>query len=157
MKLILRQDVEKLGKTGDLVNVSAGYARNFLIPRRMAVEATPGNIKIVEQEKMANARRDQREKEGASLLARELVKQVVTVRRKAGEGGTLYGSVTALDIAEYLSTHKIEIDKRKIQMDEPIKSVGEYHVPIRLHREVLVPVRVVVEAEAEPPEPEAGE
>jgi large subunit ribosomal protein L9 len=154
MKLILRQDVEKLGKTGDLVNVSSGYARNFLVPRRMAVEATPGNIKIVEQEKLANARRDQREKEAASLLARELVKQVVTVRRKAGEGGTLYGSVTALDIAEYLMTHKIEIDKRKIQLDEPIKSIGEYHVPIRLHREVLVPVRVVVEAE---PEAEPGQ
>jgi large subunit ribosomal protein L9 len=156
MKLILRQDVEKLGKTGDLVNVASGYARNFLIPRRIAVEATPGNLKIVEQEKLANARRDQREKEAASLLARELVKQVVTVTRKAGEGGTLYGSVTALDIAEYLLTHKIEIDKRKIQMDEPIKSVGEYHVTVRLHREVLVPVRVVVEAEAEP-EAEAGE
>jgi large subunit ribosomal protein L9 len=78
------------------------------------------------------------------------VKQVVTVRRKAGEGGTLYGSVTAIDVADYLLAHKIEIDKRKIQLDEPIKSIGEYHVPIRLHREVIVPIRVVVEAEAEP-------
>ena len=149
MKLILRQDVDKLGKTGDVVNVSPGYARNYLIPRRIAVEATPGNVRIMEQEKLASARRDQREKTSASLLAKELVKQTVTVQRKAGEGGTLYGSVTSIDIADYLLAHKIEIDKRKIQMDEPIKSIGEYHVPIRLHREVLVPVRVVVEAEPE--------
>jgi large subunit ribosomal protein L9 len=149
MKLILRQDVEKLGKTGEVVNVSPGYARNYLIPRRIAVQATPGNVRIMEQEKLASARRDQREKTSASLLAKELVKQTVTVRRKAGEGGTLYGSVTAIDIADYLLAHKIEIDKRKIQMDEPIKSIGEYHVPIRLHREVLVPIRVVVEAEPE--------
>lgn len=149
MKLILKQDVEKLGKAGDMVNVSPGYARNYLIPRRIAVEATPGNLKIMELEKLAGARRDQREKEAANIVAKELVKQVVTVCRKAGEGGTLYGSVTALDIAEYLMSHKIEIDKRKIQMDEPIRSVGEYHVPIRLHREVLVPIRVVVEAEPE--------
>jgi len=149
MKLILRQDVEKLGKAGDVVSVAAGYARNYLIPRRIAVQATPGNMKIMEIEKLAGARRDQREKEAASLLARELVKHVVTVRKKAGEGGTLYGSVTALDVADYLEAHKIEIDKRKIQLDDPIKSVGEYHVPIRLHREVTVPIRVVVEAEPE--------
>ncbi|MFH1574659.1 MAG: 50S ribosomal protein L9 [Acidobacteriota bacterium] len=150
MKLILRQDVEKLGNAGDVVNVARGYARNYLIPRRMAVEATPGNLKVVEIERLAAARRDQREKEAAGLVARELVKIVVTVRKKAGEAGSLYGSVTALDIADYLSSRKIEIDKRKIQLDEPIKSVGEYHVPIRLHREVIVPVRLVVEAEAEP-------
>jgi large subunit ribosomal protein L9 len=150
MKLILRQDVEKLGKTGEVVKVAPGYARNYLIPRGIAVEATPGNLKIMELEQLASARRDQREKAAADLLAKELVKQVVTVRRKAGEGGTLYGSVTAIDVADYLMAHKIEIDKRRIQMDEPIKSIGEYHVPIRLHREVIVPVRVVVEAEPEP-------
>lgn len=156
MKLILRQDVDKLGKVGDVVNVAPGYARNYLIPRRIGIEATPGNLKIVEMEKMAAARRDQREKEAASMVARELVKLVVTIRKKAGEGGTLYGSVTALDIAEYLSNHKIEIDKRKIQLDEPIKSVGEYQVPIRLHREVTVPMRVIVEPEeGGEPEPEA--
>lgn len=149
MKLILKQDVEKLGKAGEVVTVAPGYARNYLIPRGIAVEATPGNLKAVEIEKLARARRDQREKEAASLLAKELVKQVVTVRRKAGEGGTLYGSVTAIDVADYLMTHKIEIDKRKIQMEEPIKSVGEYYVPVRLHREVIVPIRVVVEAESE--------
>jgi large subunit ribosomal protein L9 len=150
MKLILRQDVEKLGKAGEVVKVAPGYARNYLIPRGIAVEATSGNLKIMELERLASARRDQREKTAAGLLAKELVRQVVTVRRKAGEGGTLYGSVTAIDVADYLLAHKIEIDKRRIQMDEPIKSIGEYHVPIRLHREVIVPVRVVVEAEPEP-------
>jgi large subunit ribosomal protein L9 len=150
MKVILKQDVDKLGKVGDVVKVAPGYGRNYLIPRKIAVEATPGNIKITEIEKLAAARRDQRDKHAASLLAHEIVKLAVTIRRRAGEGGTLYGSVTALDIADYLITHKIDIDKRKIQLDDPIKTVGEYQVPIRLHREVTVPIRVIVEAEAEP-------
>jgi large subunit ribosomal protein L9 len=149
MKVILRQDVDKLGKVGDIVKVAPGYGRNFLIPRQIAVEATPGNVKIMELERVAQARRDQRDKEAASLLAREIVKIVVTISRKAGEGGTLYGSVTAIDIADFLITHKIDIDKRKIQLEDPIKTVGEYQVPIRLHREVTVPIRVVVEAEPE--------
>ena len=150
MNVILRQDVEKLGKTGDVVKVAPGYGRNYLIPRKLAVEATPGNMKIVEMEKVAQARRDHREKESAAILARDIVKLTVTVRRKAGEGGSLYGSVTAIDIADFLVTHKIDIDKRKIQLEEPIKTVGEYQVPVRLHREVTVPIKVVVEAEPEP-------
>ena len=150
MKVILKQDVEKLGKAGDIVKVPPGYGRNYLIPRRFAIEATPGNIKIAEIEKLAQARRDHREKESATVLARDIVKLTVTIQRKAGEGGSLYGSVTALDIADFLITHKIDIDKRKIQLEEPIKTLGEYQVPIRLHREVTVSVRVVVE-----PEPEA--
>lgn len=149
MRVILKQDVDKLGRAGDVVKVTPGYGRNFLIPRQIAVEATPGNLKIVEIERRANARRDQRDKEAASLVARDLAKLVVTIRRKAGEGGTLYGSVTSLDIADFLITHKIDIDKRKIQLDDPIKSVGEYQIPIRLHREVVVPIAVVVEAEPE--------
>jgi large subunit ribosomal protein L9 len=150
MNVILKQDVEKLGKTGDVVKVAPGYGRNYLIPRRLAVEATPGNMRIVEMEKSAQARRDHREKESATLLARDIVKLTVTIRRKAGEGGSLYGSVTAIDIADFLVTHKIDIDKRKIHLEEPIKTVGEYQVPIRLHREVTVPIKVVVEAESEP-------
>jgi large subunit ribosomal protein L9 len=149
MKVILRQDVEKLGKLGDVVKVAPGYGRNYLIPHKLAIEATPGNLKVTEMERLAHARRDQREKTGASLLARELVKMTVTIRRKAGEGGTLYGSVTAIDIADYLITHKIDIDKRKIQLEEPIKAIGEHQVPIRLHREVIVPIRVIVEFEPE--------
>jgi large subunit ribosomal protein L9 len=149
MKVILKQDVEKLGKAGDIVKIAPGYGRNYLIPRRIAVEATPGNIKIAEMEALARARHDQREKESASLVARDIAKLAVTIQRKAGEGGSLYGSVTALDIADFLIAHKIDIDKRKIQLEEPIKTVGEYQVPIRLHREVTVPIRVLVEAEPE--------
>lgn len=150
MNVILKQDVEKLGKTGDVVKVAPGYGRNYLIPKHLAVEATPGNMKIVEMEKVTQARRDHREKESAAILARDIVKLTVTIRRKAGEGGSLYGSVTAIDIADFLVTHKIDIDKRKIQLEEPIKTIGEYQVPIRLHRDVTVPIKVVVEAESEP-------
>jgi large subunit ribosomal protein L9 len=149
MQVILKQDVEKLGKIGDIVRVAPGYGRNYLIPKQFALEATPGNIKIAEMEKLAHARRDHREKESASILAADIVKQTVVIRRKAGEGGVLYGSVTALDIADFLITHKIDIDKRKIQLEEPIKTLGEYQVPIRLHREVTVPIKVIVEAEPE--------
>jgi large subunit ribosomal protein L9 len=150
MKVILKQDVEKLGKTGDVVKVAPGYGRNYLIPRNLAIEATPGNIKVAEMEKISQARRDHREKESATLLARDIVKLTVTIQRKSGEEGSLYGSVTALDIADFLVGHKIDIDKRKIQLEEPIKTLGEYQVPIRLHREVTVPIKVIVE-----PEPEA--
>ena len=150
MKVILKQDVEKLGKAGEVVKVAAGYGRNYLIPKRIAVEATPGNIKVVEMERIAHARRDQREKESASLLAGDIVKLTATIQRKTGEGGSLYGSVTALDIADFLASHKIDVDKRKIQLEEPIKTVGEYLVPIRLHREVTVPIKVTVEPEPEP-------
>lgn len=149
MQVILKQDVEKLGKAGDVVKVAPGYGRNYLIPKRFALEATPGNIKIAEMEKLAHAKRDHREKESATILARDIVKQTVTIQRKAGEGGVLYGSVTAIDIADFLITHKIDIDKRKIQLEEPIKAIGEYQVPIRLHREVTVPIKVIVEAEPE--------
>jgi large subunit ribosomal protein L9 len=151
MKVILKQDVDKLGKTGEIVRVADGYGRNYLIPRHIAIAATPGNLKIMEIESLASARRDQRDKAAASLVARELVKLVVTIQRKAGEGGTLYGSVTSIDIADFLITHKIDIDKRKIQLEEPIKSIGEFQVPVRLHREVTVPIKVVVEAEPEAP------
>ena len=95
MKVILKQDVEKLGKAGDVVKVAPGYGRNYLIPKRFALEATPGNIKITEMERVAQARHDHREKEAATILARDIVKLTVTIRRKSGEGGSLYGSVTA--------------------------------------------------------------
>ena len=147
MNVILKQDVEKLGKTGDIVKVAPGYGRNYLIPRKFAVEATPGNIKIIEIEKLASAKRDQRDKDAATLLARELVKMTVTVRRRTGEEGALYGSVTAQDIAEFLAARQIEIDKRRIQLEDHIKAIGEYQVPIRLHREVTVSVKVIVDSE----------
>jgi large subunit ribosomal protein L9 len=149
MKVILKQDVEKLGKAGDVVKVAPGYGRNYLVPKHFAIEATPGNVKIAEIERVAQSRRDYREKEAASILAREIIKITVTIRRKAGEGGSLYGSVTAIDIADFLITHKIDIDKRKIHLDDPIKTLGEYEVPVRLHREVTVPIKVIVEPEPE--------
>ncbi len=149
MKVILKQDVETLGNAGDIVNVASGYGRNFLVPRGLATEATPGNIRIAEQDKKAQVRRDFREKEAAAILARDIVKLTPVFRRKTGEEGALYGSVTAIDIADFLIGHKVEIDKRKIQLDEPIKAVGEYQVPIRLHREVTVPIKVIVESEPE--------
>jgi large subunit ribosomal protein L9 len=149
MKIILKQEVEKLGKPGDIVNVAPGYGRNYLVPRKLAVEATPGNIKIIEIEKLALAKRDQREKDSAALLAKELVKLTVVVKRKTGEEGSLYGSVTTQDIAEFLAGRQIQIDKRKIQLEDPIKAIGEYQVPIRLHREVTASIKVTVEAETE--------
>ncbi len=149
MKVILRQDVDKLGKTGDIVRVAPGYGRNYLIPKRIAVEATPGNLRVMEIERLAAARRDQRDKDAATLLAKEIVKLLITIRKKVGEGGSLYGSVTAIDIADALALHKIDVDKRKIQLEEPIKSIGDYQIPIRLHREVTVPVRIAVEEEPE--------
>jgi large subunit ribosomal protein L9 len=149
MNVILKQDVEKLGKTGDVVKVAPGYGRNYLIPKKLAQAATPGNIKVAETERIAHARRDSREKEAATILAREIVKLTATIRCKTGEGGALYGSVTALDIADFLVSHKITIDKRKIQLEEPIKTIGEYEVPIRLHRDVTVSIKVIVEPEPE--------
>jgi large subunit ribosomal protein L9 len=149
MKVILKQEVDKLGRIGDIVKVAPGYARNYLIPRHVAIEATPGNIKIIEQERKAQARRDFREKEAATILARDIVKLTPVFKRKTGEEGSLYGSVTAMDIAEFLASHKVEIDKRRIQLDDPIKTVGEYQVSIRLHREVTIPIKVVVESEPE--------
>ena len=151
MKVILKQDVEYLGKAGDVVKVAPGYGRNYLIPKKLALEATPGNIKVAETEKIAQAKRDHKDKEAATILAREIVKLTATIRCKTGEGGSLYGSVTALDIAEFLTAHKIDIDKRKIQLEEPIKTIGEYEVQIRLHRDVTIPIKVIVE-----PEPEAA-
>jgi len=149
MKVILKQDVEKLGKSGDIVKVAPGYGRNYLVPRKIAVEATPGNIKAVEIEKLAIAKRDQRDKDAAELLARELVKLTVVVKRRTGEEGSLYGSVTSQDIAEFLAARQIEIDKRRIQLEDPIKAIGEYQVPIRLHREVTASIKVVVDSETE--------
>jgi large subunit ribosomal protein L9 len=150
MKVILKKDIDKLGKAGDVVKVAPGYGRNYLLPHGYAMAATPGNLKIMEIDRLARARGDQREKQSAALLAREIAKLTVTIERKLGEGGALYGSVTALDIADFLITHKIDIDKRKIHLDEPIKTIGEFEVPIRLHREVTVPIKVLVTAEPEP-------
>ena len=149
MEIILKENVDTLGRAGEIVKVKPGYARNFLIPRKLAVPANAGNLKRIEQMRQATAKRDFREKSNAELVARALTQITVEISRKSGESGNLFGSVTGIDIAESLAHHKIEIDKRKILLEEPIKSVGEYFVPVRLHREVTVQIKVVVQAEGE--------
>ncbi len=144
MEVILRQDIEKLGSRGQIVNVADGYARNYLLPRKLAVPATEANKKIVEQERLAALRREAREKAEAEELARMLAGVTVTLREKAGEHDQLFGSVTALHIAQALAQQNFRIDRRKIQLEHPIKQLGEYRVPIRLHREVTVEITVQV-------------
>jgi len=144
MEVILRQDIEKLGTRGQIVNVADGYARNYLLPRKLAVPATEANKKIIEQERLAALRREAREKAEAEELARMLAGVTVTLREKAGEHDQLFGSVTPLHIAQALAQQNFQIDRRKIQLEHPIKQLGEYKVPIRLHREVTVEITVQV-------------
>ena len=144
MEVILRQDIEKLGARGQIVNVAEGYARNYLLPRRLAVPAPEANKKIVELERQAHLRREAREKAEAEELARMLAGVSITLHQKAGEHDQLFGSVTALDIAEALARRNFQIDRRKIQLEHPIKQLGDHKVPIRLHREVTVEITVQV-------------
>jgi len=148
MDIILREDVENLGARGQVVKVAAGYARNFLLPRRLAVAATDSNKKIVEQERQAHLRKEAVLKTESEDLARLLGAATITIARKAGENGQLFGSVTAGDIADALAAQKFSIDRRKIQLDDAIRALGDYKVPVRLHREVTTEVNVSVIAEA---------
>ncbi len=150
MEVILREDVEKLGNRGQMVKVADGYARNFLLPRRLAVAATEANKKIVEQERQAALRREAKEKSAAEDLGKMMAGLSVTFRQKAGEQDQLFGSVTAKDIAEALEKQNYNIERRKIHLDEPIKQLGEFKVPVRLHRDVTVEITVHVVKEEEP-------
>jgi large subunit ribosomal protein L9 len=147
MEIILRERVEKLGTKGDVVNVSAGYARNFLLPKKLAVLATPANMKQIEQEKAAAVRREAKEKEEAEALARQLSQVSLQVSRKVGENEVLYGSVTSMDIAQLLEAKGFTVDRRKIDLHEALKSLGQFDVPIKLHREVTAFVKVEVTKE----------
>jgi large subunit ribosomal protein L9 len=149
MDLILREDVEKLGTRGQLVKVSPGYARNFLLPKKLAVAATESNKKIVEQERQAHLRREAKEVSDATDLGKMMTDVSVTISQKAGENDQLFGSVTSKDIAEALEKQGYTIERRKIVLDEPIRTLGEFKVPLRLHREVTaeIAVRVVKEEE----------
>jgi large subunit ribosomal protein L9 len=147
MEVILREDVDKLGARGQVVNVTNGYARNFLLPKRLAVAATEANKKIVEQERQAHLRRDAKEKADAADLGKMMTGVVINLAQKAGDQEQLFGSVTSKDIAEALERMNYTIDRRKIQLAEPIKQLGEYKVPIRLHRDVTVEVTVNVTRE----------
>lgn len=144
MDVILREDVEKLGSRGQVVKVATGYARNFLLPKRLAVAATEGNKKIVAQERQAHLRREAKEKIEAEELGKIVGGVSLTIAQKAGENDQLFGSVTAKDIAEALERQNFTIDRRKIHLDDPIKQLGEHKASIRLHREVSVDVKVVV-------------
>jgi large subunit ribosomal protein L9 len=148
MEVILKDDVLHLGHRGDLVKVADGYARNFLLPRKLALQATSANKAVVEQMKSAAARRSATEKAQAEALAVKLEPVVLEFTRKSGEAGHLFGSVTSADIAAALATEGFEIDRRKIQIDEPLKSLGEFTVAIKLYREVAAHVKVKVLAEA---------
>jgi large subunit ribosomal protein L9 len=147
MEVILREDVDKLGVRGDVVKVAAGYARNFLMPQRLAVAANQSNKKIVEQEKQAYVKREVKAQGESEDLAKLLQGHVVTISQKAGENDHLFGSVTTKDIADALELNGFNIDRRKIQLDEPIKTLGEFEVPIRLHRAVTTNLKVHVKRE----------
>lgn len=144
MEIILREDIAKLGARGEVIKVADGYARNFLIPKRLAAPATPANKKIIEQERLAHLRREAKEKAGAEDLAKLMSGLTVTIAQKAGEQEQLFGSVTAKDIAEALEKQNFHIDRRKIQLHDPIKQLGEHKVTLRLHREVPLEVTVQV-------------
>jgi large subunit ribosomal protein L9 len=147
MEVILREDIEKLGNRGEVVKVAPGYARNFLIPKRLAVMATESNKKIVEQERQAHLRKEAKLKGEAEDLAKLMSGVTVTITQKAGENDQLFGSVTSKDVAEALAAKNYTIDRRKVQMEEPIKQLGEFKVPVKLHKEVTVEVTVVVAKE----------
>lgn len=147
--VLLREDVEDLGARGEIVRVRAGYARNYLLPRKMAVEATASNVKQIEQERKALLKREAAERATADAQAEQLRSLRLSFERKVGEHGLLYGSVTSMDIAEALRERGYEIDRRRITLREAIKETGDYTVPVRLHREVTVEIPVVVSGEGE--------
>ena len=149
MEVILLQDIEKLGTRGQLVKVADGYGRNCLLPKKLAVAATVQNRKWVEQQRVRFLKLEATEKAEAEELAKLLEGVSLQFTRKAGEKGTLFGSVTAMDITEGLVAKGFHIERRKIQLDSPLKITGEYQVPVKLHREVTCPIKVTVEGEVE--------
>jgi large subunit ribosomal protein L9 len=144
MEVILREDIDKLGARGEIVKVAPGYARNFLLPKRLAVAATDANRKIVEQERQAHLRKEAKQKTEAEDLAKLLAGTTVTISQKAGENDQLFGSVTAQDIANALAAKNFTIERRKVQLEEPIKQLGTYQVPLRLHKDVTTEIGVNV-------------
>ena len=148
MEVILKEDVPKLGARGDVVKVAEGYGRNFLLPRKLAIEANAANKAVIEQMKAAAVRKSAKEKGSAEELGKQLNDTVVEFTRKSGEHDQLFGSVTSADIAHALEAKGFTIDRRKILLDVPLKTVGEFKVPVKLHREVTVTVKAVVKKEA---------
>jgi large subunit ribosomal protein L9 len=148
MEVILKEDVGKLGSRGDVVKVAEGYGRNFLLPRKLAIEATAGNKAVIAQMKAASVRRSAKEKIQAEELAKQFEGLAVSFQRRSGEHDQLFGSVTSGDIADALTKKGFNIDRRKIQVHEPLKTVGEFAVPVKLHKEVTAHLKVVIEKEA---------
>jgi large subunit ribosomal protein L9 len=144
MEVILRQHVDNLGERGQIVKVADGYARNYLLPRKLALPATDGNRKHVERERRIMETREAEEKGQAEAMAARLSAVDITIARRVGDTEQLYGSVTSNDIADFLKTRGFEIDRRKLVLPDPIKMVGEHSVPLKLHREVTVPLKVKV-------------
>jgi large subunit ribosomal protein L9 len=148
-KVLLREDVDDLGARGEIVRVRAGYARNYLLPRNLAVEASAGNVKGIEAERAALLKKEAKERASAEAQSQQIGAIQLEFRRKAGEQGALYGSVTSMDVAEALRERGYEIDRHRIHLREPLKRVGEYNVPVRLHREVTIDLKVRVAPEGE--------
>jgi large subunit ribosomal protein L9 len=144
MEVILREHVDNLGRRGEIVKVAAGYARNYLLPRKLALPATEGNKRHVERERKIMEAREAEEKSHAAGMASRLAAVEISIARRVGETDQLYGSVTAVDIADYLKAKGFEIDRRKLILPEPIKTIGDHNVPLKLHREVTVPLVVKV-------------
>jgi len=149
MELLLKEDVENLGARGDLVKVKPGYGRNYLLPRGLAIQATPGNKKQIELQRKTILKKEAVERDTATQQADLLKEVTLEFARKVGEHGILYGSVTSMDIAEALAAKGYEIDRRRVLLKEPIKEPGEFEAPIKLHREVTTAVKVVVKSEEE--------
>jgi large subunit ribosomal protein L9 len=144
MKVILRKDHDKLGTTGSVIDVKDGYARNYLIPRDIAFPASKGSMRALEEEQKQAGRRTEKEKKSSEKVAQELEKVSVTLQVKVGEDDKLFGAVTSQMIAEALAEKKVSIDKRQIELEEPIKALGIYDVPVRLHQSVMAKVKVWV-------------
>ena len=148
MEVILKEDVVKLGSRGDVVKVAEGYGRNFLLPRKLAIEASDGNKKVIDQMRGAAVRRSAKEKTQAEELSKQFDGLSVSFQRKSGENDQLFGSVTSGDIADALEKKAFNIDRRKIQLHEPLKTVGEFTIPVKLHKDVTAHLKVVIEKEA---------
>jgi large subunit ribosomal protein L9 len=147
MKIILKEDVKNLGKRGEEVTVAAGYGRNFLLPKDLAVLATAKHMKQLNHQRKLMEDRNKKELKGAQDFAEKLAKIICTLKRKSGEEGKLFGSVTSMDIAEHLKEVGIDIDRKKIHLEEPLKSLGTFRVQIKLHSEVSVDLKVTIEKE----------
>jgi large subunit ribosomal protein L9 len=148
MEVILKEDVAKLGSRGDVVKVAEGYGRNFLLPKKLAIEASKSNKAVIDQMKAAAVRRSAKEKAGAEELSKQFDGLSVSFQRRSGEHDQLFGSVTSVDIADALEKKGFNVDRRKVQLHEPLKTLGEFTIPVKLHKDVTAHLKVMIEKEA---------